>query len=283
MGLVTFNERNLNVITTKVDGWVERLYINATGDPVRKGQALFSIYSPDLVLTQDEYLLALRNLKNLEKSPYPELAEGARRLAAASRRRLEYFDISAAQIDALKKTGQVKRHLVLASPANGIVTKRMVTQGQMVQAGMPLLEVADLATVWVDADIYQYELPWIKVGQKVEMTLQYMPGETFAGRIDYIYPFLKEASRTARVRLRFPNPQLKLKPEMFSQVQIKSPVTKEVVVVPTEAVLDTGLKQHVFIALGGGKFEPREVKLGVYGDGNQYGRCSPASRAAKRW
>ncbi len=270
VGLVTFNERNLAVINTKVNGWVDRLYINATGDPVRKGQALLSIYSPDLVSAQDEYLLSLRNLKNLEKSPYPEMVDGARRLAAASRRRLEYFDVSASQIDALKNSGQVKKQLVIASPAKGIVTKRMVTQGQMVQAGMPLLEVADLATVWVDADIYQYELPWIKVGQKVEMSLQYMPGETFAGQIDYIYPFLKESSRTVRVRLRFPNPQLKLKPEMFAQVQIKSPVTKETVVVPTEAVLDTGLKQHVFIALGGGKFEPREVKLGVYGDGNQY-------------
>ena len=270
VGLVTFNERNLSMINTKVSGWVERLYVNATGDPVRQGQTLLSIYSPDLVSAQDEYLLALRNLKNLEKSPYPEMVDGARRLAAASRRRLEYFDISAAQIEALKNTGQVKKHLILASPAKGIVTKRMVTQGHMVQAGMPLLEVADLSTIWVDADIYQYELPWIKVGQKVEMNLQYLPGETFAGRIDYIYPYLKEASRTVRVRLRFPNPQLKLKPEMFSQVQIKSPVTKEAVVVPTEAVLDTGLKQHVFIALGGGKFEPREVKLGVYGDGNHY-------------
>lgn len=270
VGLVTFNERNLAVLNTKVNGWVERLYINATGDPVRKGQALLSIYSPDLVSAQDEYLLALRNLKNLEKSPYPELVDGARRLAEASRRRLEYFDVSAGQIEALKNSGHVKKHLVLASPARGIVTKRMVTQGQMVQAGMPLLEVADLGTVWVDADIYQYELPWIKVGQKVEMSLQYLPGETFPGRIDYIYPYLKEASRTARVRLRFPNPQLKLKPEMFAQVQIKSPVTKEAVVVPTEAVLDTGLKQHVFVALGGGKFEPREVKLGVYGNDNHY-------------
>ena len=204
VGLVTFNERNLAVINTKVTGWVERLYINATGDPVRKGQALLSIYSPDLVSAQDEYLLALRNLKNLEKSPYPEMVDGARRLAEASRRRLEYFDVSAAQIEALKNTGQVKKHLVLASPAKGIVTKRMVTQGQMVQAGMPLLEVADLSTVWVDADIYQYELPWIKVGQKVEMSLHYMPGETFTGQIDYIYPYLKEASRTVRVRLRSP-------------------------------------------------------------------------------
>ena len=253
VGLVNFDERNLAVINTKVSGWVERLYVNATGDPVRRGQTLLSIYSPDLVSAQEEYLLALRNLKTLEKSPYPEMAEGARRLAAASRRRLEYFDISAAQIDALKNTGQVKKHLILASPVQGIVTKRMVTQGTYVQAGMPLLEVADLSTIWVDADIYQYELPWIKVGQKVEMNLDYLPGETFAGQIDYIYPYLKQATRTVRVRLRFPNPRLKLKPEMFAQVQIKSPVTKEVVVVPTEAVLDTGLKQHVFIALGQGQ------------------------------
>jgi RND family efflux transporter MFP subunit len=270
VGLVTFDERNLSTINTKVNGWVERLYVNATGDPVRRGQTLLSIYSPDLVSAQEEYLLAQRNLKTLEKSPYPEMVDGARRLSEASRRRLEYFDISAAQIDTLKNTGQVKKHLSLASPVQGIVTKRLVTRGTYVQAGVPLLEVADLSTIWVDADIYQYELPWIKVGQKVEMHLAYMPGETFAGRIDYIYPFLKEASRTVRVRLRFPNPQLKLKPEMFSQVQIKSPLNREVVVVPTEAVLDTGLKQHVFIALGGGKFEPREVKLGVYGDGNNY-------------
>jgi Cu(I)/Ag(I) efflux system membrane fusion protein/cobalt-zinc-cadmium efflux system membrane fusion protein len=137
-----------------------------------------------------------------------------------------------------------------------------------VTAGMPLLEVADLSTVWVDADIYQYELPWIKVGQPVTMSLDYLPGETFPGKIDYIYPYLKEATRTAKVRLRFPNPGLRLKPEMFAQVKIESPVTKPAVVVPMEAVLDTGLKQHVFIALGQGRFEPREVKLGVYGDGN---------------
>lgn len=270
VGLVTFNERSLSQINTKVNGWVERLYVNATGDPVRRGQALLSIYSPDLVSAEEEYLLALRNLKELEKSPIPEMAAGARRLAEASRRRLEYFDISAAQIEALKSSGQVKKHLVLASPVKGIVTKRLVTQGTYVQTGMPLLEVADLSTIWVDTDIYQYEVPWIKVGQKVEMSLAYLPGETFAGQIDYIYPFLNGATRTVRVRLRFPNPQLKLKPEMFAQVQIKSPVSKEVVVVPSEAVLDTGLKQRVFIALGNGQFEPREVKLGVYGDGNQY-------------
>jgi RND family efflux transporter MFP subunit len=268
VGLVTLNERNLTVINTKVSGWVERLYVNATGDSVRKGQTLLSIYSPELVSTQEEYLLALKNLKSMEKSPIKDLAEGARRLAAASRRRLQLFDITPSQIADLEHTGNVKKNLTLVSPANGIVMKRMVAQGAYVQAGMPLLELADLSTIWVDADIYQYELPWIKAGQPVEMTLNYMPGETFPGKIDYIYPYFKEATRTARVRLRFPNPNLRLKPDMFASVKIKSPVTHQAVVVPMEAVLDTGLKQHVFIALGQGRFEPREVKLGVYGDDN---------------
>jgi RND family efflux transporter MFP subunit len=270
VGMVTFDERNLNVITTKVDGWVERLYVNATGDPVRKGQALLAIYSPNLVSAQEEYLLAVRNLKVMKNSPVKEMAEGAQRLADAAYRRLSYFDVSAAQINALERTGQVKKHLVLYSPANGIVTKRMVTQGMYVKAGMPALEVADLSTIWVDADIYQYELPWIKVGQTVTMSLDYLPGETFQGKIDYIYPYLKEATRTARVRLRFPNPRLKLKPEMFAQVKIESPVAHNAVVVPSDAVINTGLKQHVFIALGQGRFEPREVKLGVLGNDGRW-------------
>jgi RND family efflux transporter MFP subunit len=268
VGLVTYDERNLAVINTKVNGWVEQLYVNATGDPVRKGQTLLSIYSPELVSAQEEYLLAWKNYQTLGKSPVKEMAEGARRLLEASRRRLQYFDISPSQIQALKTTDQVKKNLILTSPANGIVTKRLVTQGMYVRSGMSLLEVADLSNIWVDAEIYQYELPWIRVGQPVTMTLEYLPGETFAGAIDYIYPYLKEATRTAKVRLKFPNPQLKLKPEMFAQVKIESPVAKEAVVVPTEAVLDTGLQQHVFLALGQGRFEPREVKLGVYGDGN---------------
>ncbi len=256
VGMVTFDERNLNVITTKMDGWVERLYVKATGDPIHRGQNLLSIYSPELVTTQNEYLLALKNLKSLEKSGFPELEEGARRLLAASRQRLKYWDIPDAQIAALEETGEVKKTLTLVSPVNGIVTKREVTQGMYVKAGMPALEVADLSNIWVDADIYQYELPWIKVGQPVTMTLDYLPGETFQGRIDYIYPYMKEATRTARVRLRFPNPNYRLKPEMFAQVKIQSPVAHSAVVVPSDAVLDTGLKQHVFIALGQGRFEP---------------------------
>jgi RND family efflux transporter MFP subunit len=266
VGMVTFDERNLNVITTKMDGWVERLYVRATGDPISRGQTLLSIYSPELVTTQREYLLALRNLRTMQKSKIPEYQEGAKRLLEAARQRLKLWDIPDSEIAHLEQTREVRKTLTLVSPVNGIVTKRMVTQGMYVKAGMPALEVADLSTIWVDADIYQYELPWIRVGQPVTMTLDYLPGESFQGRIDYIYPYLKQATRTARVRLRFPNPRLKLKPEMFAQVKIESPVTHKAVVIPSDAVLDTGLKQHVFIALGQGRFEPREVKLGVLGN-----------------
>jgi Cu(I)/Ag(I) efflux system membrane fusion protein/cobalt-zinc-cadmium efflux system membrane fusion protein len=254
------------VVTTKIDGWVDHLYVKATGDPIRRGQNLLSLYSPELVTTQEEYLLALKNFRTLQKSAVPEYREGARRLLAAARQRLRYWDIPDSQIARLEQTGEVKKTLTLISPVNGIVIKRLVTQGMFVKAGMPALEVADLSTIWVDADIYQYELPWIKVGQPVTMTLDYLPGQTFRGRIDYIYPYLKESTRTAKVRLRFPNPDLRLKPEMFAQVKIESPVSRQAVVVPADAVLDTGLKQHVFIALGQGRFEPREVKLGVFGD-----------------
>jgi multidrug efflux pump subunit AcrA (membrane-fusion protein) len=265
VGKVTYDERKLTVVTTKITGWVEKLYTRTTGAPLRKGQNLLSLYSPELVTTQEEYLLALKNLKSLGKSGFPELEGGARRLLAAARQRLKYWDIPESQIARLEETGEVSRTLTLASPANGIVIKRMVTEGQMVQAGMPLLEVADLSTVWVDADIYEYELPWVKVGQHATMTLTYLPGKTFHGQVQYLYPYLKEATRTARLRLAFPNPGLQLKPEMFAQVEIASPTRESSVVIPAEAVLDTGERQHVFLALGQGRFEPRQVKVGVRG------------------
>jgi Cu(I)/Ag(I) efflux system membrane fusion protein/cobalt-zinc-cadmium efflux system membrane fusion protein len=266
VGQVTYDERLLTAVTTKLPGWVERLYVKTTGDPIRRGQNLLSLYSPDLVTTQEEYLLALKNLQTMEKSGIPEFQESSRRLLAAARQRLKYWDIPEAQIATLTRTGEVKKNLTLVSPVNGIVIKRMVLEGQMVQAGMPLLEVADLSTVWVEADIYEYELPWIQVGQHATMTLTYLPGKTFHGQVQYIYPYLKEATRTARVRLAFPNPGLKLKPDMYAQVEIVSPMKQATVVIPSEAVMDTGAKQHVFLALGQGRFEPREVKVGVRGD-----------------
>ena len=261
-----FNERNLTRVSTKINGWVDKLYFKVTGDPIRKGQLLLSIYSPELVSTQQEYLLALKHWRTMEKSSYPELKEGAQRLREASRQRLQFWDVPASQIENLERTGEISKNLQLNSPVNGIVTKREVTEGQYVTAGQTLLEVADLTNVWVEADVYEYELPWIKVGQNAAMTLTYLPGESFHGRVKYIYPYMSGATRTARVRLDFPNPNLRLKPDMFAQVEIKAPLGKATPVIPSEAILDTGEKQHVFISLGRGRFEPREVKLGLQGD-----------------
>ena len=263
---VMFNERQLTRVSTKINGWVDKLYVKATGDPIRKGQLLLSIYSPELVSTQQEYLLALKNWRTMEKSSFPELKEGAQRLLEASRQRLQFWDVPASQIETLERTGEIRKNLPLNSPVNGIVTKREVTEGQYVTAGQTLLEVADLTNVWVEADVYEYELPWIKVGQPAVMTLTYLPGESFHGRVQYIYPYMSGATRTARVRLDFPNPNLRLKPDMFAQVEIKAPMGKATPVIPSEAVLDTGEKQHVFISLGQGRFEPREVKLGLQGN-----------------
>jgi Cu(I)/Ag(I) efflux system membrane fusion protein/cobalt-zinc-cadmium efflux system membrane fusion protein len=266
LGKVAYDEHRLYQVTTKVSGWVERLLVKATGDPIRKGQPLISLYSPELVSTQREYLLALQNYRSMATSDFPDLKEGARRLLDAARQRLQYWDIPAGQITELEKTGEVKKDLTLVSPVHGIVMKRLVTQGQYVMAGATLLEVADLSTVWVEADVYEYELPWVKVGQHAAMTLTYLPGRTFHGQVQYLYPFLSGATRTAKVRLAFANPKLQLKPDMFAQVEISSPLTEPAVVVPQEAIMDTGEKQHVFVVLGQGRFEPREVKPGVQGD-----------------
>ena len=265
VGIINYDETKLTVVNTKVNGWVDRLYVKITGEPIRRGQPLLSIYSPELVSTQREYLLALKNLKTLKDSPYPEVKESAQRLVEASRRRLEYWDVGRGQIENLEKTGEVKKDLTLTSPVRGIVMKRMVTQGQYIQAGMPLLEVVDLSTVWVDAQVYEYELPWVKVGQHAEMTLAYIPGETLHGKVQYIYPYLSGTTRTARVRLSLPNPGIRLKPEMYGQVVIQAPLSRPVVAVPAEAVLDSGEKQMVFLALGKGQFEPRAVKVGMEG------------------
>lgn len=263
---VTFNERGLAQVSTKINGWVEKLAVRATGDPIRKGQLLLEIYSPELVSTQREYLLALQHWRALERSSIPEVRQGARRLLEASRQRLVLWDISAAQIETLAQSGVMSRTLSLTSPVAGIVTKREVTAGQYVTVGQTLLEVADLSTVWVEADIYEYELPWIKVGQPATLTLTSLPGEAFPGQVQYLYPYLKGATRTARVRLTFSNPHLRLKPEMYGQVEIKVTAGQTTPLLPSEAVLDTGTKQHVFLSLGGGRFVPQEVKLGLQGD-----------------
>ncbi len=263
---VTFDERALSQVSTKINGWVEKLNVKVTGEGVRRGQVLVQLYSPELVATQREYLLAWQHWQQVQHSPIADVREGARRLLDASRQRLLFWDIPASQIEALAASGAISRTLPLLSPVTGIVIKREVTEGQYVSAGQTILQVVDLSRVWVEADVYEYELPWLKVGQPAQLTLPYLPGQVFTGRVEYIYPYLQNVTRTARLRLSFTNPRLQLKPEMYGQVEIKVALGQATPTVPTEAVLDTGAKQHVFLALGQGRFAPREIKVGLQGD-----------------
>ncbi len=265
VGLVGYEEPKQYTINAKIGGWIENLYINETGQFVKKGEPLLSIYSPELVSAQEEYLLALNNKAKLEKSPFPEIAEGAERLLASSQKRLEYWDISKEQIAQLRQSGEVKKNLTLYSPYDGIVSGKMANEGMKIQPGMELFRISDISNVWVFADIYEYELPWVKVGQDAWVELPYQ-SEPVRGKIDKIYPYLEAKTRTVKARIVLDNPRFELKPDMYVNVVIEAQTVENVLAVPAEAVIDSGDKQTVFVALGEGKFEPRQVQTGLRGE-----------------
>jgi Cu(I)/Ag(I) efflux system membrane fusion protein/cobalt-zinc-cadmium efflux system membrane fusion protein len=270
VGHLDYNEQKLYRVNVKFSGWIEKLYVDKTGQPVRKGQPMLEIYSPELVTTQEEYLLALNNAKKLSQSPYTEISEGSRSLLESTRRRLLYWDITDKQIKNLEEKGIISKTMTLFSPVDGIVISKTAEQGMRIMSGMDLFRIADLSTIWVYASIYEYEVPWIKEGQKVEMDLPYIPGEVFIGKVDYIYPYLNQKTRDVKVRLVFPNPGLRLKPEMYANIQINSKLGDEQLAVPDEAVIHSGKRNMVFVAKGAGKFEPREVVLGPEAEGGYY-------------
>lgn len=265
-GLVAIADDRQYAVTTKIEGWVDRLYVNQNGQVVKRGQPLLEIYSPDLVAAQQEYLLATANRRRLAASPYPEIVAGADRMVEASRTRLRYWDIGEEQIRTLERTGQVRKTLVLTSEHGGIVTEKKVLAGARVMAGEELLRIADLSTVWINADLYEYDIPWVKVGQAVQVELPLAAGAAIDGRIAYIYPVLESETRTLKARIEVPNPTLALKPAMFAQVSIKAGASTESLVVPANAVLNSGKGQTVFVARGEGKFEPRSVTSGLRDD-----------------
>jgi membrane fusion protein, copper/silver efflux system len=261
-GRVDYDEKRLVTISLKIGGWVEDLYVDFTGAYVKKGQPLLTIYSPELVSTQEEYIVALKAKEGFMKSPFPEVASSGDSLAASARRRLKLWDISDDQIKALEQSGQPQKTLTLHSPYEGFLLERMVYRGMNVIPGMALFKLADLSVVWIYADIYEYELPLIRLGQVASVRLAYLPSETFTGKVIYIYPSLDPKARTAKVRLEFPNPKGRLKPEMYADVNLKIDLGEKLTV-PEGAVIDTGVRQVAFIDKGSGYFEPREVKLGV--------------------
>jgi len=262
VGRVDYDEKRLTTISPKIGGWIEDLYVDFTGKFVKQGDPLFTIYSPELVSTQEEYLLAIQAKKSLSKSPFPEVASSGNSLAESAKRRLKLWDINDDQIKTLEETGQAKRTLTLYSPFSGIVLEKAAYKGMSVMAGIALYKLADLSVVWLYVDVYEYELPFVRLEQQASVQLASMPGETFTGRAVYIYPSLNPETRTAKVRFEFPNPHGKLKPEMYANVEIKVHLGSKLAV-PEGAIIDTGIRQLAIIDKGSGYFEPREVKVGA--------------------
>ena len=262
VGKVDYNEEKIYAVSTKVSGWIEKLYVDYTGKEVRKDQPLLEIYSPELVTTQQEYLLALKNKELISDTKYASIREGAESLLNSTRQRLLYWDIPESEIKKLEERGTVKKTLTLQSPASGVVIHKNAVQGLHVKEGTTLYQIADLSNIWVLVSIYDNEAPWIKVGQKAEMELSYRPGEKLEGRVTYIYPYLSDKARDLKVRLEFPNPGLELKPGMYTNVQIETTPIQDAIVVPTEAVIRSGRRNVVFISREDGRFEPREVIVG---------------------
>jgi membrane fusion protein, copper/silver efflux system len=261
-GQVEIDERRLARVTLKVQGWVEELFVNTTGERVRQGQPLLTLYSPDLLVTQDEHLLAIESARTIGHSEVPEVSARATALVEATRRRLRLWDISEAQIAELERTGEAQRTMTIAAPISGTVMDRTVVQGMQVMPGEELYTIADLTRLWVLADVYEHELPFVRTGQEADITLAYEPGVRRRGRITFIAPTVDPETRTARVRFEVPNTDDRLKPGMFVHVDLTVPVGTRLAV-PRDAVMDTGVRQLVFLHLGEGRIAWREVRTGA--------------------
>ena len=267
VGRVAYDEERMVHLHPKTEGWIEKLHVDKTGQWVKKNDDLLSIYSPQLVASQQEYILALNNLKALENSPYEEISRGAKQLVKSSRERLKLLDVPSHQLRDLERNHNIKKSLHIHTPADGIVMKIGAREGQFVTPATEIYMIADLTKVWVYANIYEYELPWVKKGDPVEMHLAGIPGKTFKGHLAYIYPYAEAKTRTIKVRLVFDNPDLLLKPEMFAEVTIYAGKQPNVIVIPSEAVIRSGSRNQVFVVRAPGKFEPRPVKLGLSSEG----------------
>jgi RND family efflux transporter MFP subunit len=279
IGRVSYDETKIARIHTKIDGWIEKVYVDFTGKLVKRGDPLISLYSPELVATQQEYLLALKAKEVLGGSRYQEIASSSNSLFEASKKRLMLWDIPEDEIKQIERRGEPMKTLTLYAPTDGFVLTKNAFERQRVTPEIELYAIADLSTVWVLAEIYEYEAPMVRLGQRAMMSLAYFPGETLHGTVDYIYPQVDTMTRTLKVRLQVPNPEVKLKPDMFANIELKIDHGKQLSV-PEEAVLDSGAEQIVFVAHEGGYFEPRQVQLGAKVD-NRYivlGGLKPGER-----
>lgn len=263
LGHVQFDENKLSQLHPKTEGWVEKLHVSRTGDPVQRNGILLELYSPQLVSSQQEYLLALKNQQRLRESQFKDVRTSADELVEISRQRLLLLDVPVHQLRELEKNRKIKRRLHIHSPFSGIVLSIGVRVGEYITPRTELFQIADLTKVWVLADIYEYELPWVKNGDEGQITVSAIPDKSFKGAISYIYPTVDMKSRTIKVRFEVDNPGLQLKPGMFANVMLRSDEQPNAIVVPEEAVIRSGQRNTIFIVREEGKYEPREVKLGV--------------------
>ncbi|HLW89483.1 MAG TPA: efflux RND transporter periplasmic adaptor subunit [Terriglobales bacterium] len=258
-------ETQLASISARIGGRIDKLYVDFTGQQVRRGQAIASLYSPEVFSTAEEYELALENRKRLGTGAEPVAVSGAEDLINASRRRLELWGLTPQQLDEIASSAKPQIELPIYSTVSGVVTERKVTQGQYVNAGEVLFTVTDLSTIWVKADVYQPDLPSVHTGQSVEITSDSLPGTTLHGRVGFLDTSINPQTRTASARIEVPNPSMRLRPGMFVQVKFAAPAGHDVLAIPRSAVLDTGMRKFVYVAKGNGEFEGRQVQLGPAG------------------
>jgi len=257
VGTVDYDETRVRDVNIKVTGWIEKLYVDYLGAEVEAGQALFDVYAPDLFEAQEQYLLEYR------KKDAPGGRSSGVNLLEATRTRLEYYDITPEQISRLEETGAPSKAMTIHSPHRGVVIAKHANEGMRVDEGMQVYRIADLSKVWVMVTLYEYQLPFVEAGQRAVMTLSYIPGQEFEGKVIYVYPYLDAQTRQVSVRLEFDNPTLLLKPGMYANVELRSTLAGERTLAPRSAILDTGARQIAFVSLGEGRFEPRDVHVGV--------------------
>lgn len=262
VGNVVADETRVRHVHTKLPGWIEKLHVNFTGQLVKQGEPILSIYSPDLLATQEEYLRARAAAGRFAQSSLPEVQRGSAELVSAARRRLELFDVPDAFIAGIERTGKARRTVTLDAPASGFVTAKDVFEGQQIEPGMDLYVITDLSSVWIDAAFYEFEAQSVQLGATAHVTLPYQGGEELTGKVSFISPYLTSESRTLRARIEVANPGLALKPSMFANVELDVDGGTGVVI-PDSALMDTGDRQVVFVESSAGHFEPREVKVGV--------------------
>ncbi len=267
IGRVTYDEQRVMRLHPKYDGWVEKLFIDKTGEHVKKDTMLLSIYSPLLVATQEEYLLALNNVARLKDSPFADVREGAVSLLRSTQERLQLLDVPEHQIRQLRTERKIMKGMHIHSPFDGTVMHIGAREGERITPETELYMIADLTRIWVIVDIYEDDIPWVQVGDTAKMQVAGVPGRAFTGKVTYIYPYLEAKTRTIKIRLEFDNPHLVLKPDMFANVDIQAGRHIDAIVVPAEAIVRTGTRNQVFVRQLPVEFEPRNVTVGISSEG----------------